>query len=95
MKGWLRPYDCANGFFVDANGRAWEVYAMRDTRNRRIYCRWDIDGCDPGASFTEDDDGIFYEATYEQMESFRMLDPERRPYVSAGRPRGSPSASST
>ncbi len=56
-KGYLRPYDGANGYFIDKENHKWEVYKMT-RHNENLYLRWCIDGEDPGASFT-DEDGIF------------------------------------
>jgi hypothetical protein len=59
-RGWEKPYPGATGTFTDAEGHKWEVLKIVRTHHI-IYCRWDIDGEDPGASFVQDLD----EGTYE------------------------------
>ena len=41
-KGYLRPYDGANGHFIDKENRKWEV--LKITREKQnLYLRWCID----------------------------------------------------
>jgi hypothetical protein len=54
-RGWEKPYPNATGTFLDRDGKTWEVYKIVGRNEEVIYMRWDIDGEDPGASFSDQD----------------------------------------